>query len=304
MGLKGRKILVTGASGFVGRHLTEELKRHGAEVLAIDEHGNNSIDVRDWRRIRDLGSRIGKLDLVYHLAALMFVPYSFENPREVYDVNVLGTLNILELCRVYSVSRFIFASSYVYGPPRYLPIDEEHPLNPTSPYARSKVMGEDLCRAYNEDYGLRLTILRPFNIYGEGQSDNFLIPSILKQLRCGTIELQDPEPRRDFLYISDAIEAYVKAGEYKGSGFDIFNIGSGVSYSVDEIVSKILEAWGQKAKVSYQHQRRKAEMMDVVADVHKAKRELGWEPKIDLVEGLRRYISWYMKNLDQGDRSI
>ena len=174
--LKGKRILVTGASGFVGSHLTDELKREGAEVLAVDVHGKNPIDIRDGQKIRDLGSGIGKLDLVYHLAALMFVPYSFENPREIYDVNVLGTLNILELCRVHSVSRIIFASSYVYGPPSYLPIDEGHPLHPNSPYARSKIMGEGLCRAYHEDYGMQFNILRPFNIYGEGQGDNFFIP--------------------------------------------------------------------------------------------------------------------------------
>ena len=171
----------------------------------------------------------------------MFVPYSFENPRETYEVNVLGTLNILELCRLYNIGNIVFASSYVYGSPEYLPVDEGHSLSPTSPYARSKVMGEGLCRAYHEDYGLKCVILRIFNIYGEGQSDSFLIPSILKQLVSGEIELMDPEPRRDFLYISDAVDAYVKAGHYTGSDFEVFNMGSGVSYSVDSIANKIID---------------------------------------------------------------
>ena len=170
MRLKGKRVLVTGASGFIGRHLTVELQRQGAKVLTLDLQGNNPIDLRDWHRLEDFGNELGKLDLAYHLAGLMFVPYSFENPREIYEVNVLGALNLLELCRLHNVEKVVFASSYVYGPPQYLPIDEEHPLNPTSPYARSKVIGENLFKAFHEDYGLKCTILRPFNIYGPCQS--------------------------------------------------------------------------------------------------------------------------------------
>lgn len=297
MRLEGKRILITGASGFVGRHLAEELRREGAEVVTLDAREEYSVDVRDWQGVRAFGSKLGKLDLVYHLAALMFVPYSFENPRETYEVNVLGTLNILELCRLYNIGNIVFASSYVYGSPEYLPIDEDHPLNPTSPYARSKAMGEGLCRAYHEDYGLKCIILRPFNIYGKGQSDSFLIPSILKQLVSGEIELMDPEPRRDFLYISDAVEAYVKAGQYTGSDFEVFNIGSGVSYSVDSIASRIIDSWGQDVKVGYHHQKRRAEIADVVAGTKKAKEKLGWEPRIDLAEGVSRYVEWYKRNL-------
>ncbi len=298
MRLKQKRILLTGASGFIGTHLAVELRRQGAEVLTLTDRDGYRIDVRDWPRVRDSGGKLGRVDAVYHLAALMSVPYSFENPRETYEVNILGTLNILELCRLYNVGKVVFASSYVYGYPQYLPVDEEHPLHPNSPYARSKVVGEGLCKAYYEDYGLNCIILRPFNIYGEGQSDRFLIPSILKQLTGGDgrIELMDPEPRRDFLYISDAIEAYVKAGQYTKSDFEIFNIGSGVSYSVDEIVSRILEAWGQEVTVSYHRLRRRGEIMDVVANVQKAKEELGWEPKVGLEEGLSRYIEWCKEN--------
>jgi len=296
MRLEGKRILITGASGFVGRHLAEELGRDGAEVVTLDAREEYSVDVRDWQGVRAFESKLGKLDLVYHLAALMFVPYSFESPRETYEVNVLGTLNVLELCRAHNVEKVVFASSYVYGHPEYLPVDEEHPLNPTSPYARSKVMGEGLCRAYYEDYGLKCIILRPFNIYGEGQSDSFLIPSILKQLVSGEIELMDPEPRRDFLYISDTIEAYMKAGQYTDSAFEIFNIGSGVSYSVDSIASRIMETWGQEVKVRYKNDRRRAEIMDVVSSIQKAKEKLGWEPKVTIDEGLRRYVQWFRNN--------
>ena len=292
-GLEGKRILVTGASGFVGNHLVGELRMQGAEVLTLDTQDANPIDIRDWLRMTAFAGRSEKIDLVYHLAALMFVPYSFENPREVYEVNVLGTLNTLELCRLYHVEKIVFASSYVYGNPHYLPVDEDHPLNPTSPYARSKVLAEHLCKSYYEDCGLNCTIVRPFNIYGEGQGDSFLIPSIFNQLADGKIELMDPEPRRDYLYIGDAIEAYLRAGNYSKSDFEVFNIGSGVSYSVAEIVGKVVDASGrQEVEVNYQQRRRRAEIMDVVADIHKAKEKLGWEPKVGFVEGLSRYMKW------------
>lgn len=297
MKLDGKRILITGASGFVGRHLAEELGRQGAEVVTLDSREEYSIDVRDWQGVRAFGSKLGKFDLVYHLAALMFVPHSFESPREVYEVNVLGTLNVLELCRLHGIEKVVFASSYVYGHPECLPVDEGHPLNPTSPYARSKVMGEGLCRAYYEDYGLKCIILRPFNIYGEGQNDSFLIPSILKQLVSGEIELMDPEPRRDFLYISDAVEAYMKAGQYTGSDFEVFNIGSGVSYSVDSIVSKIMDSWGQDVEVCYRNEVRRGEVMDMVANIQKAKEKLGWEPTITINDGIKRYSDWYKNQL-------
>ena len=138
---------MTGASGFVGSHLAKRLRSDGAEVLALDIRGKDSIDLRNWQQLREFGRKLGKVEQAYHLAALMFVPYAFENPREIYEVNVLGTLNLLELCRLHNVEKIVFASSYVYGSPQYLPIDEEHPVNPHNPYAHSKVIGEALCRA-------------------------------------------------------------------------------------------------------------------------------------------------------------
>lgn len=294
--LEGKRVIVTGARGFVGSHLCEELLRQGTKVVPIDMKGDGAIDIRDWRQVKDLGGRLGNVDLVFHLAALMFVPYSFESPRETYEVNILGTLNILELCRLANIDKLVFASSYVYGDAQYLPIDEEHPLRPTSPYARSKVMGENLCKAYHDDYGLKCIILRPFNIYGEGQSESFLIPSVLRQLLSGRIELMDPKPRRDFLYISDAIEAYVKAGQYDGSDFDIFNIGSGTSHSVEWVVTRIVQAWGQPLEVAYKNKTRKTEIANTVANIKKAKNKLGWEPKVSIEDGIKRYVEWYRLN--------
>jgi UDP-glucose 4-epimerase len=299
MSLKRKNILITGGLGFIGSYLATELRREGANVITIDAQDEDAIDIRDWNKVRDFGSKLSELDTVYHLAALMFVPYAFENPKVVYEVNILGTLNILELCRLKNVNKLIFASSYVYGHPVYLPVDEEHPVNPTNPYARSKVIGEALCKAYHDDFGLNCVILRMFNVYGEGQHDKYLIPSVFKQIVTGRIELMDPEPRRDFLYISDAVEAYINAGEYNKSNFDVFNIGYGVSYSVDNIVKRTTETWGGEIKITYTHLRRKQEIMDVVADIRKAKAELGWNPKVSLEEGINRCAEWYKAQQNQ-----
>jgi UDP-glucose 4-epimerase len=288
-----KRILVTGSNGFIGRNLVEELKKCTTDVVALTYPNGNRIDIRDWKRIKEMED----IHMVYHLAAITQVPFSFENPREVYAVNVLGTLNILELCRLHDIKKIVFASSYVYGQPRYLPIDEKHPVQPTNPYARSKVMGEDLCKAYYEDYGLKCIILRAFNIYGEDQSENFLIPSILKQLVKDEIELNNPEPKRDFIYIKDAISAYVKAGEYDGSGFEIFNIGSGRSYSVDEIVRKLIDSSGRNVAVTYQNKRRKNEIMNTISDYRKAKEKLCWEASVSIDEGLKITLENYKKRL-------
>ena len=290
MKLNGKRILVTGSSGFVGKNLVEELKRQDAEVLTLTDHNGRRIDIRDSKRVTEIINEIRNIDIVYHLAAITSVPFSFENPRETYDVNVLGTLNILELCRSCNADKIVFASSYVYGQPQYLPIDEKHPLQPANPYARSKILGEELCRAYNTDFGLKCIILRPFNIYGVGQGKNFLIPSIIAQLRYGKIELKDPEPKRDFIYISDVIEAYIKVGEFKGN-FDVFNIGYGKSYSVKEIVDKIIRLYGKDVKVKYSGERRKNEIMDTVADIKKAKEKLDWKPGVEIDSGLSNLLN-------------
>jgi len=243
--LSGKKVLVTGHTGFIGKMLVEELKKQGNKVLTMEETDGNILDIRDWNKIKQWRNKVETIDLIYHLAAITFVPYSFENPRQTYEVNVLGTLNVLELCRLYAVKRMVFSSGYIYGYPKYLPIDEQHPMNPINPYARSKELGERFCKAYHEDYGLNCTILRLFNIYGEGQRKQFLIPSILSQLPNEKIELMDSKPKRDFLYVRDAIAAFLSAGAYDNSKFEIFNIGSGISYSVAEVTSKILNLCGR-----------------------------------------------------------
>lgn len=282
MGFRSQKFLITGSDGFVGKHLVKSLKAQGAEVIGID--ARSGIDIRDWNQIKN----VEDVDIVCHLAAIMYVPFSWKHPHILYEVNVLGTLNILEYCRIHNIKKFIFASSYLYGTPKYLPIDEKHPVDLVNPYSRSKKIAEDLCKGYSEDFGLNLLILRFFNIYGSGQNEDFLIPLIMKQLKKGKIVLDDPEPKRDYLYIDDAIEAYIKASAFDKSNFEMFNIGSGISYSVDEIVKQMIMISGRNITVNYRNKRRKNEIMKTVADISKAKKLLDWKPKIDLDEGIKK----------------
>lgn len=285
MSLKGKKILVTGHDGFIGQKLVKELESNDNEVVGFDYR--DGIDIRNWDQIREFKD----IDVIYHLAAITFVPYSFENPRETYEVNVLGTLNILELGRLMNVEKIVTMSSFVYGRPHYLPIDEDHPLSSNNPYTGSKLVMEQLCNTYSADFGLDCVIFRPFNIYGAGQNENFLIPSIIKQLKEGKIELKDPEPKRDFIYVTDVIDALINAGNFKGDEkVNIFNIGYGKSYSVKEIVDKIVELHGKPVDVKYTGERRPNEVMDTVANIDKARNKLGWNPIVDLESGLRKVM--------------
>jgi UDP-glucose 4-epimerase len=284
MDIKGKKIVVTGSAGFIGSRLVVELKKKGAEVIEFDI--KNKVDLTKWETI----PKTDGVDIVYHLAALIYVPYSFQHPRETYFTNIGGTINILELCRS-NDARMILASSYVYGNSKNVPIDENCPIAPTNPYTRSKAICEELCRSYHNDHGISCTVLRPFNVYGEGQDDRFLIPYIIKQIEeNGKIVLDDPNPKRDFLYVDDMVNAYIKAGKYDKSKFEIINIGYGKSYSIREVVDMIVSCYNRKIDVTYLNKRRKGEVMDTVADISKAERLLGWEPKVSIKEGLRRMV--------------
>lgn len=285
--ISSKKILITGERGFVGKHLLNRLRREGSEVITLTDPKGKTVDIRQWKKIEPI-SKVKDIDVVYHLAAVTYVPYSWEEPRKTYEVNVLGTLNILELCRLCKVNKLVFISSYVYGSPKYLPVDESHPLDPSNPYMRSKLIAEELCRAYHEDYDLNCVILRPFNIYGKGQDERFLIPSICSQIvKKAAIVLKTSRPKRDYIYISDMIEACVKSGFYNGSDFEIFNIGMEESYSVDEIVKKAVGISKKNVNVKYSGEKRRGKIMNVIADIKKARQKLHWAPKVKLEEGLK-----------------
>lgn len=279
-------VLVTGATGFIGKHLVNALKNNGCHIysfsrsLGFDVYQRNSFE-----NFKNKG-----IDTVFHLAGETFVPQSWERQEDFYAANVTGTRNVLDFC-VSENAKIIHISGYIYGIPEYLPIDENHPVNPNNPYACSKWQAEGLCRLYAKDKGLNAVILRPFNIYGQGQDERFLIPSILKQIKeRNFIEVNDATPRRDYLYIADFINACLAAMNYK-TGFNIFNLGFGGSLSVKEIVEVIIECAGGKMKWSSLNLKRKNEIPETVADFRRINKELGWRPRFLFKEGIRDILS-------------
>jgi nucleoside-diphosphate-sugar epimerase len=277
------RIVITGSKGFVGNLLVEKLAANkDIEIVEVD-----FVLGHDISNAETLNS-VGEFDVMVHLAAKSFVPDSFINPQSFYQTNVMGTINVLELCRKYE-AKMIFASSYVYGAPEYLPIDEKHPLKAFNPYAQSKLIGEELCRAYHRDFGINSIILRPFNIYGPGQPKHFLISSIIHQYKTGEIKLMDPKPRRDFVYVEDVVDAYMKAINIDIEGVDVVNIGSGVSTSIEEITSIVTQ--NSNSKVSFSGKKRKNEVLETIADISKAIKILQWEPYHDISSGIDRIMN-------------
>lgn len=286
--MRKQTVIVSGSEGFVGKLLVKRLEALDIKVLPIDSKTN--IDLMDWPALKDLDGAEDS-SAVFHLAGITYVPYAWENPREVYETNVLSTLNLLELCRTKKIKKFIFISSYVYGRPQYQPIDENHPLDPFNPYARSKIISEELCRGFGKDYGLQVVILRPFNLFGPGQNQKFLIPSICRQIiENKHVILEDPRPKRDFLYVDDMVDALIDSLNFNGSALEIFNLGSGKSHSVSEVVEQAISVSGIKVDVEFQSASRMNEVMDTQADISKAKKMLNWEPTISLQEGLGRIL--------------
>jgi len=280
-----KRIMVTGSDGFIGRHLVEALKNNNFSVYSFDK--TEGYNVSRKKSFADFLNK--KIETVFHLAGQTYVPDSWAKADTFYKTNILGTQNVLEFCR-YTGAELIYSSAYVYGPPKYLPIDEKHPVLPNNPYAHSKWLGEELCRFYAREYQNRILIVRPFNIYGPGQKEQFLIPLLFKQIReRGSIKVKDDTPKRDYLYISDLIEAYLGFIDYEGEN-RIFNVGFGVSFSVREIIEMMIEASGRPIKWSSQGEKRSYEIPDTVADNRLLRTSLGWEPKVAFREGIKRIL--------------
>ncbi|QNL20572.1 NAD(P)-dependent oxidoreductase [Hyphobacterium sp. CCMP332] len=280
------KILVTGSGGFIGQMLCKKLNAEGYMVLA---HKKEDGDVRELKSFDKYDSE--RPEKVIHLAALTFVPESWENPSKYLDVNINGTRNVLEKCRLWG-SEIIYPSTYVYGIPEYLPINESHKVDPANPYAYSKFVSEGLCGFYAEKYNVPALVIRPFNIYGPGQSAHFLIPTIIRQIideQSKEISLKTLKPRRDLIYIDDFIELIIKVLDFsKKKSFDLINAGSGESFSVEEIVQILLEISGYNKAVIEEKEIRKSEVFEIKADISKAKKEYNFGLKTGIREGLKQ----------------
>jgi nucleoside-diphosphate-sugar epimerase len=277
------KILVTGFSGFIGTYLLEKLNQTNHELILMDIA--NGIDICDWEQVK----HIDNVDVIVHLANLSFVPASYEEPKKFYTTNYLSTLNMLELCRI-NQAKMIFFSSYVYGHPQYQPVDEKHPIQAFNPYAQTKVICESLCEGYNRDFKVPVTIFRPFNIYGTGQNPDFLIPSIIQQARNRKIIIKDDRPKRDYIHVEDIVSAVIAAIENAKTGLHTYNLGTGISYSVKEIVDIVRSMFNFEIEYLCSNEFRPNDVMDTIADIRKIKVELNWQPTVSIQNGLKKMI--------------
>jgi nucleoside-diphosphate-sugar epimerase len=276
------EILVTGATGFLGRHLVAALESQGC---AVHMHSSADGDIADCALPMDSVSH------VFHLAGESYVPESWQNPQAFYRTNVMGTVNVLEHCRR-NQAALTLISSYVYGEPQRLPIAEDHPLAASNPYAHTKILAEHTARFYEQRFGVALTIVRPFNIYGPGQRPSFLIPSIVHQVldpSAAVVHVTDLRPKRDYVYVADAVTlllATLRPG-VRGT----YNLGSGRSVSVAEVAELANHAAGVRKQVVSADQPRPGEILDVVADTSRASAELGWRPSTPLAEGIAAVVA-------------
>lgn len=274
------RILVTGASGFIGKYLCKELKERGHEIIVLFSLNGDISDAHT------LDSFNGKVDKVIHLAASTFVPDSWQNPDEFFKVNALGTMRILEFCRGNKVP-LIFISAYLYGLPDEVPTSEKELPKPNNPYAFSKYIAEQACVFYANYLNVPSLIIRPFNVYGPGQPEHFLIPTIINQvLQHREITLLDLNPKRDYIFIDDVVNFITIAVEAELKDAEIINIGSGVSYSVAELVRIIQKIAGTNLPVLSKNEVRFQEINDVIANIDKAKLMFNWSPEISLEKGL------------------
>jgi nucleoside-diphosphate-sugar epimerase len=271
------KLLITGANGFIGSLLRKQLPKEVYSVTALTRKEGDINQSATWQSVPTC-------DVVIHLASQTFVPDSWNNPAKFIETSSIGTLQTLEYCRKTGAA-IIYISSYLYGNPAVLPIPESAPLFTPNPYALSKKTAEDFCRFYHDCFQVPVTILRPFNLYGEGQNTSFLIPMLIDQaLNKQAFYVKDLLPKRDYLHISDFINALIACIPLRG--FHLFNVGSGTSYSVEEIIGLVQKIQNTQFPVYSENVQRPNEIMNTVADIQLAKRSLQWHPNITMEEGL------------------
>ena len=299
-------VLVTGGAGFIGSHLVERLLKEGFEVVVLDNLSTGSLEnlelclenenfrfvkgsIIDEQMVRDA---LKDVEAVFHLAAITSVPYSVEYPDVTREVNVDGTRKLLEECLSAGVERFIYVSSCaVYGEPEYLPIDEEHPARPVSPYAESKLEAERLCREFQKAYGLKTTIVRPFNVYGprmKGGRYGGVIARFIERLRLNKppIIYGDGTQTRDFVHVWDIVNALMLTLNNQKAMGEIFNVASGAATSIGQLAKLVMELSGVDGLKPLYQPARSGDIKHSYADISKAKARLGYEPKISLREGV------------------
>jgi len=316
--LRGKRVLVTGADGFIGSHLTEALVGYGAKVRAVAFY--NSFNSRGWLDETDVQAKIDVVagdirdgyfvrdimkdcEIALHLAALISIPFSYIAPQSFVETNVVGTLNVLQAAMGCGVSRLVCTStSEVYGTANYVPIDEAHPLNAQSPYAATKIAADQLALSFQKAFGAPVIVLRPFNTFGPRQSTRAVIPTIITQIAGGSrqIKLGSLHPTRDFSYVADTVRGFLHAAVVDGGIGEVINTGSGFEISIGDTVALIAELMGAKIQIEQSSERMRPAVSEVgrlFAGVSKAEKVLGWTPNYGGREGFRRglkdTIAWF-----------
>jgi len=318
--LEGKKVLVTGAGGFIASHLVERLVSEGAQVRAFVRYNSrgdvgllrllpmdvfSKVDViaGDLRDVEAIRAAMKDVDTVFHLGALIAIPYSYLHPREVVETNVMGTLNVLMASRDMGARRIVHTStSEVYGTAQYVPIDESHPLQGQSPYSASKIGADRIVESFYRSFDLPVVTIRPFNTYGPRQSARAVIPTIITQaLTRDEVRLGSLDPSRDFTFVLDTVDGFVRGAQAEGVLGEEINLGNNATITIGELCERIFGILGKSPKIVTENRRvrpSKSEVLKLHASYQKAKSLIGWEPKVSLDEGLRQTIEWISLHLD------
>lgn len=318
MNWTGKRVLVTGAGGFIGSHLAERLTELGARTRALVRYTSNGNwgwldssqrkgdmevmlgDIRDRDSVREA---MRDVDQVFHLAALIAIPYSYHAPDSYVQTNVVGTLNVLQTARDAGVERVVHTStSEVYGTARYVPIDEKHPLQGQSPYSASKIGADKMAEAFHLSFGLPVVTVRPFNTYGPRQSARAVIPTIVTQCLAGqrTIRLGNLEPTRDLSHVFDTVEGFLAAATSQQAVGQVLNLGNGKEISIGDLARRIAGLTGADVEIECDEQRVRpagSEVERLLADNGQMRALTGWQPQMTLDDGLRGTIEWIRENM-------
>lgn len=319
MKLKNKKVLVTGACGFIGSHLTERLLKEGCEVRAfvfynsfnswgwLDTFPKNKLknievfagDIRDPNGVR---AAMRKRDVVFHLAALIGIPFSYHSPDSYVDTNIKGTLNVLQAAKDLGIQKIIHTStSEVYGSAKYIPMNEEHPLQPQSPYSATKIGADSIAESFYRAFNIPVSIARPFNTYGPRQSARAVIPTIITQIASdrNIIRLGDTRPTRDLNYVKDICQGFIKIAESDNAIGEAINIGSNSEISIADLFELIKKLMRSKATLLIDKERmrpKKSEVTRLWCDNSKIKKLVNFKPQYDLEEGLKETVEWFRKS--------
>jgi NAD dependent epimerase/dehydratase len=320
MSIMNKKVLVTGSEGFIGSHLIERLVELGADVTALvqynsfnnwgwidtfDKNIKDSIKVvtGDIREYDGMKRIIKGQDVVFHLAALIAIPYSYLSPMAYVRTNIEGTTNVLEACREYDVQKIVHTStSETYGTALYVPIDEKHPMQGQSPYSASKIGADKIAESFYRSFNLPVATIRPFNTYGPRQSARAVIPTIISQILAGKTEINlgSLTPTRDFNYVKDTAEAFIKIAESEKTVGEVINAGSNYEISIGDTVKKIIDIMGKDIKINCDEERirpEKSEVNRLWADNTKIKELTEWEPQYSIDDGLKETVEWIKNNM-------